>query len=225
MRPSEYLKNTCLTEWEAATNHAFCIELADGTLPLDKMRVYLAQDYSFIDNFIRLASAAIHHAPTLIDRLPLAAFLGVIAGPENTYFQRSFDELNVALSEQESPTLLASTRDFQALMLKASQSGDYANMVAVLSVAEWVYLSWANNVKERVKVSVKGNTEGALPFYFQEWINLHEGAYFESVVGHLRGQLDTAYTSGTDADKEIIKDYFQQAVLLEKQFFDVCYNA
>lgn len=215
MRPTEYLKDSCINDWQAATNHVFCQDLADGTLSLDKMRVYLAQDYTFIDNFVRLAASAIHHAPTLADRLPLAAFLGVIAGPENTYFQRSFKALDVPLSEQENPKLLQATSDFQALMLKASQSGEYANMVAVLSVAEWVYLSWADNVKGTAK---------DLPFYFQEWIVLHEGAYFESVVEHLRQQLDAAYTNATDDKKETIKGYFQKAVLLEKQFFDACYT-
>jgi len=214
MRPTEYLKESCSNDWQVAANHVFCQELADGTLSLDKMRTYLAQDYTFIDNFVRLAASAIHHAPTLADRLPLAAFLGVIAGPENTYFQRSFKALDVPLSEQENPKLLQATSDFQALMLKASQSGEYANMVAVLSVAEWVYLSWADNVK---------GSASDLPFYFQEWIDLHEGEYFESVVEHLRQQLDAAYINATDDKKETIKCYFQQAVLLEKQFFDACY--
>ena len=213
MRPSTALKEMAIDDWKAATNHAFCEELARGTLPLEKMKVYLIQDYTFIDNFIRLAASAIHHAPTLPDRLPLAAFLGIIAGPENTYFQRSFDALNIETKETVDPELLAPCANFQALMLEAAQSGVYANMVAVLCVAEWVYLSWAENYKALAN---------ELPFYFQEWIDLHEGEYFESVVEHLRSQLDTAYASATDSEKESIKNYFQQAVSLEKQFFDVC---
>jgi len=39
-------------DWDAATDHPFCKELADGTLPLDKMRWYLVQDYKFIDEFV-----------------------------------------------------------------------------------------------------------------------------------------------------------------------------
>ncbi|MCV2402398.1 TenA family protein [Marinomonas sp. C2222] len=215
MRPSEMLKDSCSLEWQAATNHVFCQELTLGSLSLDKMRIYLAQDYTFIDNFVRLAASAIHHAPTLADRLPLAAFLGIIAGPENTYFQRSFDSLNVSKEEQETPSLLAPTAGFQALMLKAAQSGSYANMVAVLTVAEWVYLSWTQNT-DRI--------DSPLPFYFQEWINLHEGEYFESVVEHLRTQLDRAYDAADGAEKATIADYFKQAVTLEKQFFDACYD-
>lgn len=215
MRPSEQLKNTNIENWSKATNHNFCTELADNSLPLDKMRLYLAQDYTFIDNFVRLASSAIHHAPSLPDRLPLAHFLGIIAGPENTYFQRSFEILEVPTIQRENPTLLKPTSDFQALMLKAAKSGEYGNMVAVLCVAEWIYLSWANPFINCVE---------SLPFYFGEWITLHTGEYFESVVEHLRTQLDTAYNNAKSEQKEIIQEYFNEAVLLEKQFFDACYN-
>jgi thiaminase/transcriptional activator TenA len=213
MRPSEQLKQSCIDDWSKATNHLFCIELADGTLALDKMRVYLAQDYTFIDNFVRLAASAIHHAPSLPDRLPLAHFLGIIAGPENTYFQRSFDMLSVPESERTAPQLLKPTSDFQALMLKAANSGEYGNMIAVLCVAEWVYLSWAQPFSESVD---------ALPFYFGEWITLHSGEYFESVIEHLRTQLDIVFNNVDSAKQQVIQDYFEQAVLLEKQFFDAC---
>ena len=215
MRPSERLKDSCINNWQAATNHSFCTELATGILPIDKMRTYLAQDYTFIDNFVKLAAAAIHHAPSLADRLPLASFLGIIAGPENTYFERSFELLKVPILEQQNPKLLQPTRDFQALMLKAGQSGEYGNMVAVLCVAEWVYLSWATPVAD---------FDSRLPFYFSQWITLHSGEYFESVVEHLREQLDSAYKQANEQQRLQITGYFEQAVLLERQFFDACYG-
>ncbi len=215
MRPSEKLKQMCIENWQASTTHSFCTELANGSLPLEKMRVYLAQDYTFIDNFVRLAASAIHHAPSLPDRLPLAHFLGIIAGPENTYFQRSFEILDVPQFDRENPVLLPPTKDFQALMLKAANSGEYANMVAVLCVAEWVYLSWAQPVIKSAE---------SLPFYFGEWISLHSGEYFESVIEHLRTQLDTAFDNANTTQKETITEYFNQAVKLEKQFFDACYQ-
>lgn len=215
MRPSEQLKQTNIENWSKVIGHPFCIELSNNSLDLDKMRLYLGQDYTFIDNFVRLASCTIQHAPSLADRLPLAHFLGNIAGPENTYFQRSFETLEVPKSEQENPTILKPTSDFQSLMLKAINSGEYANMVAVLCVAEWIYLSWAKPLVNCVE---------SLPFYFGEWITLHSGEYFESVVEHLITQLDTAFNNANKAEQEIIKEYFNQAVLLEKQFFDVCYR-
>lgn len=215
MRPSSKLRDACMQHWQSATTHPFCAELANGSLALDKMRTYLVQDYTFINNFVRLAACAVHHAPTLADRLPLAHFLGVIAGPENTYFERSFDALNVAQPLRTDPVLLPPTQGFQDLMLEAADSGSYPNMIAVLCVAEWVYLSWANPVAKY---------DPSLPFYFSQWIDLHTGDYFSSVVEHLREQLDTAYPLLNEAQQQSVENYFKRAVKLEMEFFDACYQ-
>ena len=215
MRASETLRAANQVHWDAVVSHPFCSELADGTLPLDKMRRYLVQDYCFIDNFVRLAASAIHHAPSLPDRLPLAQFLGVIAGPENTYFQRSFEALDVETTQRDNPSLLEPTEAFQALMIDTAKSGCYGSMVAVLCVAEWSYLSWA---------SPFAKSADSLPFYFGEWIDLHCGEYFESVVEHLRLQLDNSYTLADAAEKARIEHAFAQAVELEHAFFNASYN-
>lgn len=89
-------------------------------------------------------------------------------------------------------------------------------MVAVLCMAERVYLSWADQIEYDSET---------LPFYFQEWITLHKGEYFELVIEHLRVQLERAYEAADEAGKVEIADYFQQAVTLERQFFDGCYNS
>lgn len=139
MRPAEHLRNCVAADWTAATTHAFCRELSEGTLPLDKMRWYLQQDYPFVDGFVRLLASAIADAPSLADSVPAAQFMAVITGPENTYFLRSLDALETAPSTQPAPV----TRAFQDLMAEAAASGRYEKMLAVLVVAEWIYLDWA----------------------------------------------------------------------------------
>ena len=83
MRPTDHLQALAAEDWRAATDHAFCNELAAGTLPAGKMRWYLVQDYKFIDGFVRLLASAIATAPSLADSVPAAQFLAVITGPEN----------------------------------------------------------------------------------------------------------------------------------------------
>lgn len=209
-RPTEILRQGRLTQWQAATDHAFTRELADGTLPLSKMRWYLQQDYQFVDGFVRLLASAIAHAPGLADSVPAAQFLAVITGPENTYFLRAMEALETAPSDQPAPA----TQAFQALMAEAAASGKYQNMLAVLVVAEWVYLSWASPVNPPAP---------DLPFWFAEWITLHAGEGFESVVEYLRSQLDKVWpTLDADAQAEVAR-LFHRAVELELDFFDAAY--
>lgn len=216
MRPSERLRKHCDQDWAAIVGHRFCAGLADGTLAEAKMAWYLVQDYSFIDGFVRLAASAIATAPSLADSVPLAQFLAVIAGPENTYFQRSFEALGVPDRDRVEPELAPATRAFRGLMAEAAASGRYGRMIAVLTVAEWSYLAWA---------ATHAPPRAGLPFHFAEWIELHAGPGFEAVVEYLRGQLDRAWERAGAEERELMERDFREAVRLERAFFDAAWSA
>ena len=211
MNACEYLKDLAADDWVAATQHAFTDALAEGNLDIDKMRGYLEQDYLFIDGFVRLLATAIAHAPTLADAVPAAQFLALVTGPENTYFLRSFEALECSLNA----TPVQQTENFQMLMEAARVSGKYEIMLAVLCVAEGVYLEWAT--------PFAGRSE-SLPFWFGEWITLHSGEGFESVVSYLCSQLNQVW-NGLDAlERKAVEETFCRAVALEREFFDAAWN-
>lgn len=215
MRPTDHLRDRAGEDWTAATTHAFTQALADGSLPLEKMRWYLAQDYQFIGGFVRLLASAIAHAPSLADSVPAAQFLAVITGPENTYFLRSFEALGMDEAAIAAPPA-PETKAFQDLMAEAAASGSYEKMLAVLVVAEWVYLSWAAPVHP---------PRDGLPFWFAEWITLHAGEGFESVVEYLRSQLDQRWDRLDAAARAETEHLFLRAVKLERAFWDAAWAA
>lgn len=211
MSATQNLQSLVAEDWRAATTHAFTDALADGTLPVEKMAGYLQQDYLFVEAFVRLLASAVAHAPTLADGVPAAQFLGLICGPENTYFLRSLAALDVpqaAIAEPE-------TEAFQTLMNEARQSGRYEQMLAVLVVAEWIYLDWATPFEDRAD---------QLPFWFGEWITLHAGAGFAGVVSYLRGQLDAVWETLDDTARADVTATFTKAVVLERAFFDASWR-
>ena len=211
MQASEFLKKQAASDWQAATSHPFTNALCNGTLDRERMAGYLQQDYQFIDGFVRLLASAIAHAPTLADGVPAAQFLGLICGPENTYFLRSMEALNVPTVAKPAPE----TQAFQALMQKARASGRYELMLAVLTVAEWVYLEWAKPF---------AHCADDLPFWFGEWITLHSGNGFEGVVAYLREQLDGIWVGLEPDARDEVRDMFTQAVSLERAFFDAAWG-
>ncbi len=213
MRPTDHLKSLCQSDWTAATSHVFTNDLIAGTVAQDKMLAYLRQDYLFIEGFVRLLASAIAQAPSLGDAIPAAQFLGLISGPENTYFLRAIPALGGA-TEPPAPAHPV-TRDFQALMAQAARSGRYEQMLAVLVVAEWSYLSWASPHADKAE---------GLPFWFGEWITLHSGTGFEGVVAYLRAQLDTAWETLAPKDQRAVEETFITATRLERAFFDAAYE-
>ncbi len=214
-RFTDWLRESAQPTWDETINHRFTEELADGTLNPKVMARYLIQDYTFLDAFVVLVSSAIATARTLPDRIPMCQFLGLVTGDEDTYFQRSFEALGVSEEERINTRLESVTVSFQDIMREAADTGTYTNMIAVLTVAEWSYLSWANRVKDRRPDQ----------FWLHEWIDLHSGDDFERFVAFLRGQLDRDGPTLTAAERVECKNFFTRAVGLEKAFFVMAYEA
>ncbi|MFT4743886.1 MAG: thiaminase/transcriptional activator TenA [Yoonia sp.] len=207
MSATQHLQSLVEEDWHAATHHAFTNALAHGTLSRDKMAGYLQQDYQFIEGFVRLLASAVAHAPTLADAVPGAQFLGLICGPENTYFLRCLQALEIPPTAPAAPETIA----FQQLMNQARRSGRYEIMLSVLVVAEWIYLDWASPFEDRAD---------DLPFWLGEWITLHSGDGFAQVVAYLRNQLDTAWDTLDHDARTQVTATFAEAVRLERVFFD-----
>lgn len=110
----------------------------------------------------------------------IARQLGLVAGAENTCLRRSFDALGVEDDEREHPVLLPPTALFTTLMKEAAGTRDYAACLAVLAVAEWLYLDWA------------GRAPHPLPAgpIAREWIELHDNPPFAARVAFPRAELD-----------------------------------
>ncbi|MBS7539021.1 TenA family protein [Ancylobacter lacus] len=197
-------------DWTATVQHRFVDEIFRGAVDPQAMRRYLVQDYQFIDRFTALVGAAIAFADRFDSRIRFAQFAAMITSDENTYFQRAFDALGVPAQERDAPTLSPVTAAFQELMHDAAQSRDYGCCLAVLSVAEGIYLDWADR------------PGAALPpdFLHAEWITLHNNDGFRAFVGWLHAELDRVGDTLSTQQAEVVGKYFTRAVQLERAFFD-----
>lgn len=214
-RPTDWLRDAAEPDWSAATTHRFTAACNQGAVPEAVMRRYLVQDYQFIGAFTALLGRAIHTAPDLPARLPLGRFMGLLCSEENTYFLRSFDALGVAEALRSDPPLSAAARGFRALMEQAAASPHHADQLAVLCVAEWVYLAWARPARD---------TRPAEPFWCAEWVDLHASPYFEGFVEGLRAALDHAVLALDAAGRARVRALFRHAAQLERGFFDSAYD-
>ena len=210
--------------WSRVTNHRLIDQLVDNTIPKRVLSRYLAQDHRFLDAFVILLASTVACANCLSDRIPGCQFLALITGRENTYFERSLDALgDEATFAMEAPDGPA-TIGFCSLMRETAYSSDFASMLAVLVVAEWSYQDWG----ERVLPSLDEDKDD-VPFWCREWVELHSGPYFGSVVTYLRGLLDDeatrlSATSDGDAALERAATAFAKALQLELDFFEQAYD-
>ena len=214
--------------WDAAVGSRFVTELLAGTIADEALARYLVQDYRFFDAFTALVAQACASAPDLPARLVYARQLGLLAGEENTYFVDALDALGVPATEREAPVWHPATRAFDDLMREAATSRSYPRVVAVLVVAERLYLDWATRNDAATPAAARAEHLG--------WVDLHRGPAFTAWVRFLEGQLDAADVEepGADAPREAgaqptseaaaVADLFARAVACEVAFFEAAYD-
>jgi thiaminase/transcriptional activator TenA len=203
-------------QWDRVIQHKFTKELAAGTIDMAVMQKFLIQDHRFLDAFIVLLSSAIAHARSLADRIPGCQFLALITGKENTYFERCFEKLNgCSVAERAAIPDASSTKDFCDLMREVALEGTLGEMLSVLVVCEWSYLSWGQLVE---KDCIRDD------FVFYEWVDLHTGETFEAVIAYLRGLLDQEGLLLDDEGRESCQKRFLQALQCEEEFFENAYS-
>lgn len=212
---TEELRIVAGEQWDRVIHHKFTRELAAGTIDRDVMMKYLIQDHRFLDSFVILLASIIANARTLDDRIPGCQFLSMITGKENTYFERCFDELAVSTDERCNTPDAPCTIGFCSLMRDVALRGTLGEMLSVIVVCEWSYLSWGQIVE---KDTVRQH------FVTYEWVDLHTGESFEAVVQYLRSLLDKEVEYLDDNSKDQCKQRFLQAVQLEEDFFDFAYE-
>jgi thiaminase (transcriptional activator TenA) len=208
--PTGELRAAVADDWDSAVTHPFVAGLFAGTLPVAVMRAYLVQDYQFVDCFVALMGAAVAVADTTAARMVIARRLGLVAAVENTYFLRSFDALGVSDDERARPGLLAPTASFIDLMNQAAGTRDYAACLAVLTVAEWLYLDWASRAPDPLPADPVA----------REWIELHDNPPFAAWVAFLRAELDRLIPALTGPAHDRCVRFFADATRLERAFFD-----
>ena len=201
--------------WRAATEHRFVRELGADTLPDPVFRRYLVQDFAFLEALVTLLGFSVARAPTMAAKRRLASFLAAVTGDETSYFERALGALGAAdaFAAPDRIALAAATGRFRALMAAAGARGVYAEMLAILVPAEWVYLTWARACP----------SPPPRRFYLAEWIGLHALPAFADFVEWLRGELDGAAAAAAESERERLAALFRTTLELERDFFDAAY--
>jgi len=212
-RFTEWCRARAEPDWTAAVDHQFTEELHAGTLDDDTFRRYLVQDYAFLEPLVGTFGHALGDAPSMDAKSRLADFLGTLTDEENDYFERAFDALDVPEADRTDPELTPVTRAFEDLLGRAAREGGYAETLAVLVPAEWIYRSWAT-----------ATDDSPAQFYLDEWIALHDNPAFDEFVSWLRAELDREGAAAAPRRQQRLARLFRRTVELEVAFFDAAYN-
>ncbi len=196
--------------WQKIFSHPFLKELQHGTLPLEKFRYYLAQDYLYLEGFGRAVALALAKAPDSHNLELLSR--RVITPVERPFHQVLFSAVGISMQQVElfrhSPTNLAYINH----MIRTASLGGLGQTAAALLPCPWSYHE-LGTLLEPV----------AHPVYSKWHAPYNEGLLEESASAW-RAFLDQEAAESGSREREAMREAFLTSSRYEYLFWEMAYT-
>ena len=177
---SAELREAAAPVWEAQLAHPFVRGIGDGTLPEERFRFYVRQDYLFLIDYGRLLALGAARAPRLEWMRRFAALAESVLETEMDLHRQYAARWGITAEQLETETTAPATDAYCDFLLRTSSLGDFSELVAALLPCTWSYAE----IGQRLAASPPDH-EG-----YAEWIAVYASDEYAQLAGWCRELTD-----------------------------------
>ena len=201
---------------QAILSHPFITGVGDGTLPVERFKHYVMQDYVYLIDYARVLALASARAP---DLETMGWFAGLLDETLNTEMElhRSYcAEFGITRGELESTQAAPTTIAYTSFLLRVAHQDSFGELVASLLPCQWGYWEIGQHLAKR------GGPKQA-PLYTQ-WIQMYSSTEFEELARNIRSLADRVAEGAAPAQLAGMEGAYLTSLRFEHRFWDMAYN-
>ena len=202
--------------WRRELEHPFVRGLGDGTLPVDRFRFYLEQDYLFLIEYCRvfaLASAKARELPTMN---LFAGLLGDTLTVEMQLHRDYCKRLGIAQSVLESARPAPITHAYTRHLLTTAYAGTLTEIVAAVLPCQLGYAE--------IAAALAHEGGGGGNSFYAEWIASYTSREFTAGARRLVELLDSLAVGLPARETDHLEDLFLTSSRYEYLFWEMSWT-
>ena len=208
---SAELREASAPVWEAQVRHPFVQGIGDGTLPEDRFRFYVRQDYLFLIDYGRLLALGAARAPRLEWMRRFAALARSVLETEMDLHRQFAARWGITAEQLESERTAPATDAYCDFLLRTAALGDFSELVAALLPCMWSYAEIGRELAE-------GDLPGSHPY--AEWIAIYASDEFAELAAWARELTDEAAADVAGPGRRRMHAAFRTSSEHELAFWD-----
>ena len=201
---------------QAILAHPFITGVGDGTLPVEKFKHYVTQDYAYLIDYSRALALASARAPRLEDMSWFAALLDETLNVEMALHRSYCQDFGSNAQELEATVAAPSTVAYTSFLLKTAHQGSFGELVASLLPCQWGYWEIGDHLLRQ------GLPQNA-PLY-AKWTEMYTSEEFAALAHHIREMAGRIGDEAGASELAAMSQAYLTSVRLERQFWDMAYN-
>ncbi len=202
--------------WCCELAHPFVRGLGDGTLPLERFRFYLCQDYVFLIEYCRVFGLAASKAR---DLATVGLFAGLLHDTLNTEMQLHRDyckRLGIAEAALEKTAPAPITHAYTRHLLATAYSGSIAEIVAAILPCQLGYVE--------IATALEHEGRGGERAYYAEWIRTYSSPEFIAGAQRLNDLIDGLTEGWPARELAPLETLFLTSSRYEYLFWEMSWN-
>jgi thiaminase/transcriptional activator TenA len=201
--------------WDAQLKHPFVAGIVDGTLPVDRFKRWVRQDYVYLIEFSRLLAWAAAKADRLESMSWYAKILDLTLNTEMALHRSYAKQFAISGKELDAETLWPTNRAYTDFLIRTAADGDMADLVAALLPCAWGYVYVAQGMTAR-------NPSPGNPY--AAWISQYTSEEFVAVAEWLKAEMNRLAEGCSEKKCGRLVDLFVLSSRYEWQFWEMCWK-
>ncbi len=202
--------------WPKYLTHAFVCEMAEGSLPLEKFRYYMLQDYVYLRDYIKIFAMSISKSDDFGEIEFLARNMMAIL--EETFRVHVPYMKRLGITDQEIRSVVPhiDNSSYSHYMICEAQAGDILSGLVALLNCSWTYAYIAENmVKEYPHAAVHEN--------YGDWFAGYVCEEYQQTNQSLMDMVDQLSEAISETETKKLCEIFRKCSQYELKFWDMAY--
>ncbi|MCD6152668.1 MAG: thiaminase II [Syntrophobacterales bacterium] len=213
MRISGKLRKDAGHIWKKIFEHPFVVELYSGTLPMERFRFYVLQDYNYLVNAIKNFSIICSRADTADVVKEIADVIHLEATSEFNGYEELLNKLGYKIEDAMNVDAFPINVSYRSFLLATSSLRPYQESITSVLPCFWSYSEIAKH--HRDKLSENKNE------IYVEWASVFLSGDYLNLVNKLRNFVDTFCE---DYPYGKLRDIFITVSRFEYMYWDAVYK-
>jgi thiaminase/transcriptional activator TenA len=213
---SEILREASQPIWEKIAAHPFIAEMRDGTLPREKFRYYVVQDYAYLMVFANCLGIAAAKATDVETKRALASFKHGCLTSEVKMLEDLCSRLGIDWSRigkhEPAPTNMAYTRH----LLSVAYSGTVGETITAMLPCIWTYQLIGESMVDTDRL--KTHT------IYDDWAAAYRSQSYIELVNRYTEIVNRCADDAGTQERDRMRRHFNLSSRYEYMFWEMAYR-
>lgn len=217
MKFTDYLFDEVKDIWKSYLNHPFVNEIGEGTLPKEKFKRYLIQDYLYLKEFSKVFAMGIVKSETIKE---MKFFNRAAKGSMEDEAAIHIDymkKLGIPPVEAEKCSLEMVSSSYTSYMQAVALTGGVKEIVMATLPCNWSYNYIGHYLYETYKDNLEGN-------YYKDWIEMYADNEFDEVLKEWLEYTNHICKNLSEEEIKKLTEIFIKSSLYELDFWNMAYE-